>query len=69
MHWCLIKHPDLVSWKCFDRSSTYTANKRGDKMSPCLSPFETVKKTRCRLAPFNAHFLFAIPKNKHSHNQ
>ena len=45
MHWCPIKHPDLASCKCFDRSSTYTVNKRGDKMPPCLTPFETVKKT------------------------
>ena len=44
MHWCPIKHPDLASCKCFDRSSTYAANKRGDKMPPCLTPFETVKK-------------------------
>ena len=44
MHWCPIKHPDLASCKCFDRSSTYTANKRGDKMPPCLTPLETVKK-------------------------
>ena len=44
MHWCPIKHPDLASCKCFDRSSTYTANKRGYKMPPCLTPFETVKK-------------------------
>ena len=44
MHWCPIKHPDLASCKCFDRSSTYTANKRGDKMPPCLTLFETVKK-------------------------
>ena len=28
MHWCPVKHPDLASCKCFDRSSTYTANKR-----------------------------------------
>ena len=44
MHWCPIKHPDLASCKCFDRSSMYTANKRGDKMPPCLTLFETVKK-------------------------
>ena len=44
MHWWTIKHPDLASFKCFDRSSTYTANKRGDNMPPCLTPFKTVKK-------------------------
>ena len=44
MQWCSIKHLDLTSCKCADRSSTYTANIRGDKMPPCLTPFETVKK-------------------------
>ena len=44
MHWCLIRHPDFAIGKCFDRLSTYTANKRGDNMPPCLPPFQTVKK-------------------------
>ena len=44
MHWCPIKHPNLASCKCFDRSSTYTANKRGDKMPSCQTPCETVQK-------------------------
>ena len=44
MHCCPIKNLDLASCKCFDRSSTYTANKRGDNMPPCQTHFETVKK-------------------------
>ena len=66
---CPIKHPDHASLNCFDKSLTYTANNRGDKMPLCLTPFETVKKTICTLAPFNAHFLVTIPKDQHSNNQ
>ena len=44
MHWCPIKHLDPASCKCFDLSSTYTANNRGDNIPPCLITFETVKK-------------------------
>ena len=44
MHWCPIKHTDLASCKCFDRASTYTVNKRRDKMPPGVTPFEIVKK-------------------------
>ena len=44
MYWRPLKYPDLASFKCFDRSSMYTANNRGDNVPPCLIPFETVKK-------------------------
>ena len=44
MHWCPIKHTDHASRKCFDKSSTYTANNRGDNMPPYLTLFEIVKK-------------------------
>ena len=41
MHWRPIKHPDLTSCKCFDRSSTYAPNRpnRADNMPPCLTSF------------------------------
>ena len=66
---CPIKHPDFATLNCFDKSLTYTANNREDEMPPCLTPFEAVKKTKCRFAPFNAHFLFTIPKDQHSNYQ
>ena len=43
IHWCSIKHPDLASNNCLDKSSTYTANKRCDNIPPCLTLLEIMK--------------------------
>ena len=56
------KGSDLASCKRFDRASTYTANKRGDKMPPCLTPLETVKELEVDWPPFNTYFLFTMQK-------
>ena len=39
-----MKRPDVAPFNYFDKSSTYTANNRGDNLPPCLTLFETVKK-------------------------
>ena len=65
-----MKYPDLASFKCFDKSSTYTVNNRGDKIPPCLTLFETVKKLNVYWPHLiNAHSLSTISKHKHSKNQ